>query len=891
MRRNVLSILILVLVVLASAPFSAYALAGHTATISASTNVSCNGGNDGSATATVSGGTGPFGYEWTPGNIIGATASGLTAGSYTVTVTDSSDMSIATATVTISQPTPISISLNVTNVNCYGACNGAISPTVNGGTPPYTYSWSPIGITTATATGLCAGTYTLTVMDNNGCIATTTTTVTEPGPLAANPSVTSTTCNSVCNGTAGTNPTGGTPPYTYLWSGGQTTQSISSLCAGSYTVTVTDNIGCTDVQAVTVVQPPVLSVSASALPETCAGANNGQATANPSGGTPPYSYSWTPVAGNTASISNLAPGTYTVTVTDSNGCTANATATVGSPVPLSISPSTIPACFASCDGSVAAAVSGGTAPYSYLWQPGNQTTSMITNACPGNYTVTITDAMGCIATATITLTSNPQINPVATATPSIICSGGTSQLQVTGGIAYTWTPSSTLNASNISNPIAAPLFSTTYTVVVTDATGCSEATSVTVAVNPSPTVSMSSTYTSCSGSNGTATATPTGNPPFTYAWSTGATTQTIIGLPVNTYSVSVTDAGGCTVTDSVTVRDSCGWVWPGDANEDLVANNTDILAIGLGYGFTGSIRNNATLNWTGQFAMDWNDTLPDGTNLKYTDCNGDGVIDYNDTIAVTQNYGLTHIYRLTEPIYSLSNPNLYLVASMDSAGPQTLVNIDIMLGEAAMPVDSIYGIAYTLTFDPTLIDTNASYISYTGSWLGTVGTDMIPFTKYFNTSGFVDAAVVGIDHMNRSGYGKIGTFRIVTTDNLSGIVPLNIGVSNVTAITARMAMLTVNTQDGAIILDPSLSTGITYSEIEKLVSMYPNPAGTSITFGIPANTVDEMLVTDIAGRIMMKIQQPSQVMKLDVSGLVPGMYQVIMKTSKGNINKKLQVIR
>jgi hypothetical protein len=228
---------------------------------------------------------------------------------------------------------------------------------------------------------------------------------------------------------------------------------------------------------------------------------------------------------------------------------------------------------------------------------------------------------------------------------------------------------------------------------------------------------------------------------------------------------------------------------------------------------------------------------------------------------------------------------------MDSAGAQTLVNIDIMLGDAANPVDSIYGLAYTLTFDPTLIDTNASHITYAGSWLGTVGTDMMSFWKPFHTNGYIDAAVVGIDRLNRSGYGKIGTFRIVTTDNLSGIVPLHIGIGNVTAVTARMSMLNVNTQGDTIILDPGLLTGITYQELEKLVAVYPNPAGASATLTIPSNIVREMLVTDITGRVMLRIQEPSPVTMLDLSKLEPGMYQVIMRTSKGNVNKKLQVIR
>ena len=893
MRRNILSTLALALVMLMSASFSAYAIAGHTVAITSTMNATCNGSNDGLATAVVSGGVGPFGYVWNPGNITGATASNLSAGSYTVTVTDSSDMSTATAVATISEPTAITLSLSVTNVSCYGTCDGSASVTVSGGTAPYTYVWMPFAVTTSTISNLCAGMYTVTVTDANGCTNTGNISVSQPPQLVANASVTSATCNSVCDGAAGTAPTG-TPPYTYLWSpGGQTTQSISGLCAGSYTVTVTDNTGCTDVQTMTVGQPPVLTVSAAGYDETCSGSNDGQAVAIPSGGTSPYTYAWAPGGGTTPTITNLIPGTYTVTVTDAYGCTATGTATVAAAIPITISSSSTPTCFASCSGSASSAVSGGALPFTYLWAPSGQNTSSVSNMCAGTYTFSVTDANNCTATNVVTINSNPSINPVANATPSSICSGNATMLQAsaTGATSYTWTPAIGLSATNIANPVATPTATTTYTATITDGNGCSETAIATITVNPNPMVVLSSTYASCSGSDGTAQATAAGNSPFTYLWSNSATTASTNGLSALTYSVTVTDVNGCIVIDSIAVQDSCGWVWPGDANEDLLVDNTDVLAIGLGFGFTGPQRANASLAWVGQPATDWNDTLPDGTNLKYTDCNGDGTIDNSDTLAVTQNYGLTHNYRLMEPVYSLSNPNLYLIASMDSAGPQTLVNIDIMLGEATMPVDSIYGIAYTLTFDPALIDTNASYISYTGSWLGTIGTDMMSFSKYFNASGYVDAAVVRTDHVNRSGFGKIGTFRIVTTDNLSGIIPLNIGISNVTGVTARMAYVTVNTTGDTIVLDSSLSTGITYHELEKLVSLYPNPAGSSVTFMLPSSTISEMIVADMAGRVIMRVENPSPVTMLDISKLATGMYHVIMKTSKGNINKKLQVIR
>ena len=818
MKRNVLFTIMSVLAMLLSAPINASAAAGHTASIVSSSNVLCNGGNDGTATATVSGGTGPFGYEWTPGNIMGATATGLSAGTYTVTVTDSSDMSTATATVAITQPTALVLTPSVTSATCFGSCDGAAGVTASGGTPAYTFSWAPMG---------------------------------------------------------------------------QTTAIINGLCAGTYTVIVTDANGCTAIQSMTVGQPGPLNAAASAIPETCAGNNDGQLSSNVTGGTGPYSYSWSPIGATTASVTNVSPGTYTLTVTDNYGCVSTSTTTVAPGSNLVLTPSSTTACFSMCDGSMGVSVSGGTAPYAYLWQPGNITTPVISNVCPGSYTVTVTDINGCTGTATITVTSGASMAPVASATPGQICAGDNSQLQVnaTGAVAYLWMPSTALSSPTIFNPASTPAFTTTYTVTVTDANGCAETAITTVTVNQPPVVNIVHSPTLCTTTPGMLTANVTAGNPSAYTWSNLTTTPSITIVSSGTYFVDVLDLNGCTGTDTITVIDSCGWVWPGDADEDLAVNNNDVLAIGLGYGFTGPVRPSASISWTGQPAQDWNDTLPNGINLKYTDCNGDGLIDYSDTIAITQNYGLTHNYRLMEPVNILSNPNLYLVASMDSAGPQTAVNIDIMLGSAAIPVDSIYGLAYTLTFDPTLIDTNLSYISYSGSWMGTVGTDMIPFSKYFNASGFVDAAVTRIDHVNRAGYGKIGTFRIVTTDNLSGITPLDIDVTNVTAITARMAMLNVNTLGDTIVLDSSLTTGLAHHEIERMITLYPNPANSSVTFAMPSNTVNEMIISDMTGRAIIRIAHPAPYTSVDLSKLATGMYHVTMRTSQGNINKKLQVIR
>lgn len=219
-------------------------------------NVSCFGGSDGAALATNMNGNSPYTSSWSPSGGNATLATGLTAGTYTYTVTDASGCT-ATATVTITQPPVLAVSISPTNSTCFGSATGTATATVSGGTPAYSYSWSPSGGTAATATGLVAGCYTCTVTDANGCSTTQTTCITEPSQLQAMVTTMNPTCFGSCDGMLSANAFGGTPGYTYLWMPGmQTTSAISNLCAGCYTLTITDMNGCDTSMVVCVTQPP-----------------------------------------------------------------------------------------------------------------------------------------------------------------------------------------------------------------------------------------------------------------------------------------------------------------------------------------------------------------------------------------------------------------------------------------------------------------------------------------------------------------------------------------------------------------------------------------------------------------------------------------------------------
>ena len=287
-----------------------------------STDASCAGASDGTATANASGGTAPYAYTWSNGGS-GASISGLSAGAYTVTVTDNAGQT-ASASVTVSEPSAVSVSVNGTNPTS-GNDNGTASASASGGTPGYNYAWSN-GASGSSISGLAAGTYDVTATDNNGCQATgSITLVSGPAPLVVNASGTNVSCNGDSDGTATASASGGVAPYAYNWSNGASGANISGLSVGTYVVTVTDNSGQTETANVTITEPTALTVTATSTDDS--GTSNGTATAMASGGTAAYTYNWNN-GGTGSTLTSLPAGTYTVTVTDGNGCTASTSVVV-----------------------------------------------------------------------------------------------------------------------------------------------------------------------------------------------------------------------------------------------------------------------------------------------------------------------------------------------------------------------------------------------------------------------------------------------------------------------------------------------------------------------------------------------------------------------------------
>jgi photosystem II stability/assembly factor-like uncharacterized protein len=363
----------------------------------------------------------------------------------------------------------------------------------------------------------------------------------------------------------------------------------------------------------------------------------------------------------------------------------------------------------------------------------------------------------------------------------------------------------------------------------------------------------------------------------------GGHPQDIFFVDENTgYFINNNGTGGARNIYKTLISDN---VWPGDANSDLVANNVDLLNIGLAYNSTGPVRVNASTTWTAQPADDWPVFLPTN-NTKHADCNGDGTINDADTLAIAQNYGNTHTLRMAgSPSPSSASPSIYLVASVDSTGLQDYITFDIRVDSAGTGFN-LYGLAFTLSFDTTYVEPNSASVDYSGSWLGTIGSSMITLTKSFASQGMIDLAEVRTTSTNMFGSGSIGTLGIISADNLSGISVLHVGISNVTAVTVDGRVLAFTVQGDSVVLDPMILS--VEPRPATSFELYPNPASKQVFLkGLSAG--DAIHICDIYGRILLSSTAEGNLSGINTSSLTPGAYIIRVRSSTMSAQKILVI--
>jgi len=528
------------------------------ASIGSQSDASCNGGTNGYAAVNVVGGTGTgtYTYSWAPSGGTAATASGLAAGTYTVTVKDA-NLCQTTQSFTISQPPILSATKSHTDALCNGSSTGTATVTPAGGNGGYTYLWAPSGGNAATATGLTQGTYTCTITDAKGCSITESFTINQPSALTATTAQMDATCS--IGGQASVTAAGGAGGYTYEWTpGGATSAIITNLSAGNYSCRITDANGCFITKNFTIATTNTLVATASKTDLLCNGGNTGSASVIPSGAPGPFTYVWSPSGGNGDTANNLTAGNYSVTITSSNGCSIVKNFTITQPTSINITPSqTNATCNGGSNGSASVSVSGGTGTYTYAWSPSGGTASTANGLSAGTYTVTVTDTNLCTQTQSFTITEPDALTPSVSKT-DVSCNGGSNgsaTISVTGGTGaytYSWAPSGGTAAT------ASGLAAGTYTVTIKDANLCQTTATVIIEEPTLLTATIEKTDALCNqANNGTATVIPSGGTgTYTYSWSpSGGTAATATGLSPNTYTVTVTDSNGCFVTESVQITE------------------------------------------------------------------------------------------------------------------------------------------------------------------------------------------------------------------------------------------------------------------------------------------------------------------------------------------------
>lgn len=616
-------------------PASINDIGAETISISASSNVSCFGGNDGSATVSFVCGDPSCTTQWfaAGGTLIGSgrTITGLSEGDYYVEVSNNSGC-LAVENIRITEPAPFAISETVVSNSCSGAISGSITLSVSGGAGNFNYLWSPAptnGQGSNAVSGLAAGSYTVVITDGTGCDSTLSFNITEPTIISSTFTTTSSNCNQA-DGQIVATVSGGTVAtplaYDYQWFDGnnviligETSDTLKNVAAGSYRLRVRDDNTCQQIFTVNLsdLNGPTVTVD-SIKNAGCFGESNGGIFITASGNNPPFNYNWLPTGAVSEDLTGLPAGVYSVRVTDDLGCITNVEDTVRESTELIAIVSAADATCGECNGTASVSVTGGTAPYSYLWSNGD-TANNADSLCGGNYSLVITDASGCSKSFDFGVnTIGGPTGETVSVTPASCANSndGAASVVPIGGTppySYLWQHNGA-TTSSLTN-LAAGI----YFVQISDVRSCSRTVEIEILSPTAIELNPQVVSATCNQSDGSILLNVTGGqPPYSYNWFTATLVDTnfIDNRPAGLYPVSVTDANGCIESTTIAINNT---------GLPFVPNpiGTDVSCYGQ---CDGSLANNITTPGIVDFI--WldaqrNSIAPNNTDVLGTVCAGD----------------------------------------------------------------------------------------------------------------------------------------------------------------------------------------------------------------------------------------------------------------------------
>jgi hypothetical protein len=826
----------------------------------ATNNTICAGGP--AATLTASGATS---YTWMPWSTTGSTLLANQGNMcYTLSGTNGSCTSLALYCLSLT-PYSNTLAISGNTLICLGQ---SATLTASGAS---SYSWFPGGATTSSIVVSPVVSTLYQVYDISGSVLCPGN-ASQPVIVNANPTINVVSSSTLitCGNTTTFVAMGNGQNYT--WSNALTgsVAPVAPLVSTCYSVISTfTSSGCTTMTSVCVTVLPA-SMSVIGSNSVCLGSGI-SLTATPAG-----SFTWNPggLAGSPVTVSPLSSTTFTVNGVLSNGCSVTNSHVVAV-VPInsiSVSGNSVV-----CSGQSTTLTASGAASFS--WNPGGITSNpaVLSPSVNTMYTVYQTGGAACPGTVTAVVLVTPVPTIVTSALPgaTVLCGNTATLSALSNGLTYAWS-----TGQNTSLIMVTPTVNTCYSVSVGNSSGCTNTSVICVTVAPAQ-LSVTGNNTVCLGSSTNLTVTPAGN----YTWSPVSLSGSVVNvLPVSStvYTVNGAFTNGCTGNGTFAVQTdtSCAMVWPGDANSDGVVNSSDVFEIGLCFNATGAARSPTSNAWTAQYATVWTGTVSSGKNKCHADCDGDGAINFNDTIAITANYLSTHAFRGVPS----ANPDLHIEAPFTKVFPGWN-KVNIVLGDSITPAAQLFGLAFDLTFNQQMVENNEAYLTYPSTFLNAGGQNVV-LRKLVFSAGVLHAASVRTDGNNVTGKGVLAEFWFKVKEGFPEETPMQFGLSDARKIdnTGVLSGLTTGTTVLAVSNDIT-TLAETQGSFEPRI--YPQPAVGELHILSPERLVRCTITNLIGANVCNESFNGSTI--IDVTSFAPGTYIICLESGINRVYRKMIV--